>query len=200
MGDMKCDLARGYSGLDESGEVRMCDSDWLVACMVEKARQSPKWPSKPSDLVSLRCLSHLKDDEVNDDEQAYEARMYEILRDACDLKASPELWTQEEFSKLRAKAQTNKFEGTLYRAVSMINHQCADFNIAWHPQDPYRTLRAIRPIQAGQQVFLTYLPRGAPFEFRQVRCRMYGFECGCPLCVQERRQRLSEEAETAQPA
>ncbi len=45
-------------------------------------------------------------------------------------------------------------------------------------------MRAARPIDRGEELFISYIDANAPFAERQRRLQFaYGFECQCQKCV-----------------
>lgn len=71
----------------------------------------------------------------------------------------------------------------LYRLASLANHCCepsADVVIA---RGGALALRARTPLQAGQEVTITYLDSSLPYAFRARRLQLgYGFTCKCARC------------------
>ena len=75
-----------------------------------------------------------------------------------------------------------------------MNHSC-DPNCAARKgdadADDSAMLYALRPIQPGEELTISYIEERdedgqlLPAEERRGLLRDYGFECGCPLCVEE---------------
>ncbi|TRM58107.1 hypothetical protein BD626DRAFT_410981 [Schizophyllum amplum] len=69
--------------------------------------------------------------------------------------------------------------------ISRANHSCRPNA---HPHFDYElfatVLRAVRPIQAGEEICISYVRRGVDnYEERKKSLAPYGFECSCPSCV-----------------
>ena len=81
-----------------------------------------------------------------------------------------------------------------FRAQSLMNHSCDPNSAARKGDadaDDSAMLYALRPIQPGEELTISYIEERdedgqlLPAEERRGLLRDYGFECGCPLCVEE---------------
>ena len=72
-----------------------------------------------------------------------------------------------------------------YSASSYFNHSCApNAHPRWENGDSTITIRALRPITAGEELFITYVDANESRESRRARLRQsYGFECACERCL-----------------
>ncbi|KAL8427280.1 hypothetical protein Efla_002718 [Eimeria flavescens] len=98
-------------------------------------------------------------------------------------------------SATKARAGSDSFEGPLlvflgwglFRLGSMTNHSCwpnAEFDFPL-PR-PSLEVRALRPIQEGEEVVVSYIDESLPLHQRQQLLKQhYGFSCTCPRCVVE---------------
>ncbi|XKL63349.1 hypothetical protein PGB90_005713 [Kerria lacca] len=66
---------------------------------------------------------------------------------------------------------------------SLINHSC-DPNVKWYWCKNVMVLYAIRPIAAGEQIYISYLPEYAhvPLVERQIMLKKFFFKCACNAC------------------
>lgn len=63
---------------------------------------------------------------------------------------------------------------------SMINHSCSP-NAFWTFEGRELQVRAERDVQAGEEIFISYIPRGHFYE-RMERLGHWGIKCVCDLC------------------
>ncbi|KAJ7463303.1 hypothetical protein FB451DRAFT_1043390 [Mycena latifolia] len=73
----------------------------------------------------------------------------------------------------------------LFVHTSRCNHSCAP-NAKWHWDAPSLSLslRALRPIPAGHEITVSYVPPTAPRAVRRAQLKAaYSFACRCPACA-----------------
>ena len=72
-----------------------------------------------------------------------------------------------------------------YPTASYFNHSCApNAHPRWEHGDSTITIRALRPITAGEELFITYVDANESRASRRARLReSYGFHCACARCV-----------------
>jgi len=73
--------------------------------------------------------------------------------------------------------------GAIFPLVARLNHSCRpNAQHAWNAARGLEVVHAVRDIQAGEEITLSYLA-GGPFSERQTRLREYfGFVCRCEPC------------------
>jgi len=79
-------------------------------------------------------------------------------------------------------------EGTgFYRVHSCMNHSCEPNCRVMLPETraEYNTaiIQAIRPIDPGTELTVSYIEEDEPYDVRQEQLRDYGFECMCSKCT-----------------
>jgi SET domain len=88
----------------------------------------------------------------------------------------------------------NPLDGTaMYALCCKMNHSC-DPNVVvlyktggWGPLHPLVAHAvALRDIQEGEELCISYIDSGAPLEKRQEAVAHYGFTCGCVKCEKEK--------------
>ncbi|KAG6917993.1 hypothetical protein DXG01_017003 [Tephrocybe rancida] len=92
--------------------------------------------------------------------------------------------------KIPISAGVNESEKDLLRAagvydtISRINHSCTP-NASWNFDLASFSLsvRAVRPIKAGEEIFISYCEIAVPKAERQASLRPYGFQCTCTACT-----------------
>lgn len=67
----------------------------------------------------------------------------------------------------------------------MMNHSCAPNCSVKNVEDSRAVLVALRDIQAGEELFHSYIENEDTLEERQEELREYGFICDCPKCAEE---------------
>lgn len=82
-------------------------------------------------------------------------------------------------------------QGTaFYPLQSCMNHSCSPNAKAFKREmdtDGQATLIALKPIQKGQEITISYIDEECSYEERQKLLADYGFRCRCPKCIQEER-------------
>ena len=70
-----------------------------------------------------------------------------------------------------------------------INHSCdPNIVIEWDddPNEPLKAnVKAVRPIEIGEELSFSYIDCNLPYEERQFKLRDYGFVCQCNKCKVE---------------
>lgn len=82
-------------------------------------------------------------------------------------------------------------EGTgFYRLHSCMNHSCEPNCRAMLPESNSENnkaiIHAVRAIEAGEELTVSYVEEDEPYNERQEQLRDYGFECLCSKCEQEK--------------
>jgi len=75
----------------------------------------------------------------------------------------------------------------MFPVANCTNHSC-DPNVASVTRHADLTLElvAIKPIAAGDELFISYIDESQPYADRQAQLRReYRFDCRCPRCVAE---------------
>ena len=76
-------------------------------------------------------------------------------------------------------------DGAVFATISRINHACdCNCHHEWNAAIGMETIHALRPIECGEELTITYLmPSGRQREERQrLLSEQFGFACGCRLC------------------
>lgn len=96
------------------------------------------------------------------------------------------LINEQQRNRLSEHAEIASEGFGLYTLTSCINHSC-DPNVALLKPigglDSATTLVAIRPLVAGEQLFISYIDEDLPLEERQAALEDYGFVCECNKCI-----------------
>lgn len=79
----------------------------------------------------------------------------------------------------------NNTEIGLFPKGARINHSCRpNSSQVWVEKRGQRVVRAVRRIEAGDEIFATYIPLFFDRTARQRRLDQYGFKCSCAACKQ----------------
>ncbi|KAF2127754.1 SET domain-containing protein [Dothidotthia symphoricarpi CBS 119687] len=97
---------------------------------------------------------------------------------------------KENFDKLGIIFRTNAYntgnEIGLFPKIARINHSCRpNTSYYWSEKLNKRIVYATRPIKAGEEFSVSYIPLLLTWEERQKRLNRYGFTCTCEACAQE---------------
>lgn len=80
-------------------------------------------------------------------------------------------------------------QGTAFFPLqSCMNHSCLPNAKAFkreEDRDGQATIIALRPIQKGEEITISYIDEDLPLEERQASLADYGFSCRCPKCLEE---------------
>ncbi|KAF2108688.1 hypothetical protein BDV96DRAFT_504215 [Lophiotrema nucula] len=112
---------------------------------------------------------------------------------ALSLHADPEEWS-EDVDVLAFIFRTNAYNtGTsigLFPKIARINHSCRP-NAAyyWNEILGKRVITATRRIDAGEEIFVSFISLLASREERQRKLSRYGFTCTCEACTHAGKQR-----------
>ncbi|KAI9036710.1 S-adenosylmethionine-dependent methyltransferase [Aspergillus affinis] len=101
---------------------------------------------------------------------------------------------EETISAFGAKLDLNSFNMTnplydqiglyLHPFAALINHSC-DYNSVVGFDGHQLFVKAIRPIQKDEQIFISYIDTTNPYKIRRAELReRYYFDCRCPKCEQ----------------
>ncbi|KAF2870480.1 hypothetical protein BDV95DRAFT_629145 [Massariosphaeria phaeospora] len=75
---------------------------------------------------------------------------------------------------------------SLFPKVARINHSCRpNVGYAWSERLDKQVVTALRPIDQGEEIFVSYIPLLHSREDRQKRLDQYGFKCTCEVCAQD---------------
>ncbi|KAI8958061.1 SET domain-containing protein [Daldinia sp. FL1419] len=123
---------------------------------------------------------------------------YRLLHRAVDQMADPdrvlELARSSAFSGdiVEDVLRTNSFSFTLadeshmtlYPEVSRVNHACRPNSfIRFTPSSLAVSIVALRDIEPGEEITITYVPLGKTTDERHAALKKWGFECTCSLCT-----------------
>ncbi|KAI1444129.1 SET domain-containing protein [Annulohypoxylon stygium] len=126
------------------------------------------------------------------------AQGYRLLHIAIDQLLDPDMVLQlarsSSFSAdiVEDVLRTNAFSYTLagdshmalYPKVSRINHAChPNAFIRFTPSSLAVSIVALRDIEPGEEINITYVPLGKTREERQADLQKWGFNCTCSLCT-----------------
>ncbi|KAF5543908.1 SET domain-containing protein [Fusarium mexicanum] len=74
--------------------------------------------------------------------------------------------------------------GGIYPTISLINHSCLANSLNnWNSEAGHETIRAIRPIKAGEEITINYDEGGPSNVRRPMLKKSFGFDCTCSLCT-----------------
>lgn len=127
--------------------------------------------------VSLKPLSdfHLYISDLPDIHQSIIANIYQKGITAMDFIHSE--WMQ-----------SLTVDGTgLFLIGNSINHSCnPNVASASCSNDHNLSLVSVRPIEAGEELLISYIDEELPYEERQAQLKkFYNFECKCPKCIEK---------------
>ena len=112
--------------------------------------------------------------------------------DSCDHHSHDSSSSSSSFKDVLeaalASSETGAAAGTAtYLAPSLFNHSCdPNVDVAWTSGDVSMTLRTRTEIPRGDELTICYTDAHAPMDARRKALEhAYGFECGCPRCVEE---------------
>jgi len=89
----------------------------------------------------------------------------------------------------------------LFQCLSNINHSCEpNCQIDFLGGTSEGTLRLLRDVQAGDELFITYVCPDEPLAARRERLAPYQFVCNCPKCLREGRGREEEHGGDSEPS
>lgn len=73
--------------------------------------------------------------------------------------------------------------GGVYPSICLINHSCLpNSHNNWNPENGHETIHAIRPINAGEEITISY-DNGGPSKVRLAKlAEAFGFDCDCVVC------------------
>jgi len=78
------------------------------------------------------------------------------------------------------------FEGLgIFPNIAMMNHSCVPNANVRFGDDRTAVVVALRDIQPGEELTISYIENDMPLEARQKELQEYGFICDCPLCSQQ---------------
>eukprot|EP00929_Paragymnodinium_shiwhaense_P074029 TRINITY_DN37857_c0_g1_i1.p1 TRINITY_DN37857_c0_g1~~TRINITY_DN37857_c0_g1_i1.p1 ORF type:complete len:507 (+),score=101.54 TRINITY_DN37857_c0_g1_i1:140-1522(+) len=97
----------------------------------------------------------------------------------------PEL--RSKLEALLPQMQGHAFKGaTLFQVVAAMNHSCEPNCRVKYDGNAIATVVALREIQAGEELCISYIDEDAPFEERREQLSEYGFDCACPRCLSQK--------------
>ncbi|EGG23171.1 hypothetical protein DFA_05303, partial [Cavenderia fasciculata] len=75
----------------------------------------------------------------------------------------------------------------MFGLQAMINHSCEpNCLVVFDNGSNFAHIKALRDIQAGEELYHSYIDENTPFEEREQELITYGFKCICRKCVSER--------------
>lgn len=77
------------------------------------------------------------------------------------------------------------FWSGLWILPSYINHSCSGSNCTWSVYGDTFFVRAVRPINKGDEILISYVNITWPYKHRLSVIRDHKFECDCDLCQYE---------------
>lgn len=172
----------------EEGELILAESPlftvpWWV-------RTSP-YPGKEVNDYILDRLSLLSEKE--------QASFYALSDCKCSVeeeKSEMGIWRTNNFALGRS---SKKCDNAIFIAISRFNHSCvplAEFH--WNTDLKRQEIRAIVPIQGGQEITLCYVTSEVLTKSKAERQKRflehYGFECACPDCQLQGPRSLENDA------
>ncbi|BCS03546.1 S-adenosylmethionine-dependent methyltransferase [Aspergillus luchuensis] len=151
----------------------------------------------------LQLETHIKD--IRDESASHWERI-SLSSKAIKAYSGTEM-SEEVISAMGAKLDLNSFNLTnavydrlgvyLHPYAAIFNHSC-DHNAAVSFDGPNLHIKAIRPIQKDEQIFITYIDVTDPYPIRQHNLQSrYYFTCHCSKCTSEA---ASPTATTLHPA
>lgn len=77
----------------------------------------------------------------------------------------------------------NSVIGGIYPIICLINHSCLpNAHNSWNSDTKCETIHAIRYINAGEEITISY-DKGGPSDFRRTHLKnAFGFDCNCSIC------------------
>ena len=108
-------------------------------------------------------------------------------RDGGGAAAGPSASALSDLARfVRRRGRTLDVDGTgFYRLHSCCNHSCVPNAHAFKRPGDDRgdaVVLALRTIETGDEITLSYIDEEAPFEERRAALMEYLFECDCPKC------------------
>ncbi|TRY75896.1 hypothetical protein TCAL_00673 [Tigriopus californicus] len=172
----------------EEGELILAESPlFIVPWWV---RTSP-YPGKEVNDYILDRLSLLSEKE--------QASFYALSDCKCSVdeeKSEMGIWRTNNFALGRS---SKKCDNAIFIAISRFNHSCvplAEFH--WNTDLKRQEIRAIVPIQGGQEITLCYVTSEVLTKSKSERQKRfwehYGFECACPDCQLQGPRSLDNDA------
>ncbi|GKZ34699.1 hypothetical protein AbraIFM66950_005051 [Aspergillus brasiliensis] len=139
----------------------------------------------------LQLETHIKDIR---DQSASQWERISLSSKAIKAYSGTEM-SEEVISAMGAKLDLNSFNLTnavydrlgvyLHPYAAIFNHSC-DHNAAVSFDGPNLHIKALRPIQKGEQIFITYIDVTDPYPIRQANLQSrYYFTCHCSKCTRE---------------
>lgn len=164
------------------------------------------------DLGPKRCRTDLLTkccgDDFDPQEDKRQAKVLKCIISEGLLPQSCVAFTPNEYARLREVVTLNGFrfnEGfpedhphydigeALFHQISRINHSCdpnAAFDLSWSHEDSnvVNCIRALKDIEAGQEICISYVPVQAKLSVMERRRQLnkhWGFDCDCSCCIAE---------------
>ncbi|GKZ16576.1 hypothetical protein AbraIFM66951_000191 [Aspergillus brasiliensis] len=139
----------------------------------------------------LQLETHIKDIR---DQSASQWERISLSSKAIKAYSGTEM-SEEVISAMGAKLDLNSFNLTnavydrlgvyLHPYAAIFNHSC-DHNAAVSFDGPNLHIKALRPIQKDEQIFITYIDVTDPYPIRQANLQSrYYFTCHCSKCTRE---------------
>ena len=90
---------------------------------------------------------------------------------------------QSRFMANAFKEDNDKWRATLFLTVARINHSCTpNAQTHYRAASGAKVLYSLRPINAGEEIEISYFGIHLSYSERQNRAKSWGFACTCPAC------------------
>jgi len=94
----------------------------------------------------------------------------------------------------RTNAYNSGTEIGLFPKIARINHSCRpNASYYWSEKLNKRIVYATRKIEAGEEVFVSYIPLLLAAHDRQKQLDRYGFKCTCSACAQDGTEKIASD-------
>ncbi|GAB2285290.1 Histone-lysine N-methyltransferase atxr2 [Dionaea muscipula] len=107
-------------------------------------------------------------------------------------KREAEALTKQIFEALGDDYSTSCQGTAFFPLQSCMNHSCCPNARAFkgeEDRDGQAAIIALKPIQVGEEVTISYIDEDLPYNERQALLADYGFICECPKCLEEGKER-----------
>lgn len=127
------------------------------------------------------------------------AEQHEVMTLTYHVESPEEEATADKLGVIfRTNAYTSGDEVGLFPKIARINHSCRpNLSYYWSTKLNKRIVYATRPINKGEEFFVSYIPLLLTRNDRQQRLNRYGFTCTCEACAQHKHdQEASDDRRT----
>lgn len=135
-------------------------------------------------------LAHQAQTQLEQGLLALQSSSPSAIKLACDTYFSPLLGVLErnqfEIQIEDGGEEQEACGAGIFTLCCVLNHSCEpNAEISFESGTNHATVRATRPIAAGEEVFISYVDSEDSLQERQEQLRDYGFVCECARCRQE---------------